>query len=386
MSHPTEKGIDPPQTLDVSHWDKYWLKWFKRLADAFPKVETYSKALTPASVAANTTAEQTFIVNGLVTSDILTVNKPSLDAGIGIVNVRVTSINTMAITYSNNTGGAIVPTLLSLDQIEKVEGKMLDMPQVECPVTHHFGAGIYIREVRIPAGTFSIGHHQNFEHMNHMVEGRVIMLNDDRTTTEVVAGATFISPAGRKVGFILEDMIWRNIYPTNETDIDKLEETYLTKSDTWVDNDQSKFDEAYLMRHEDREDFKKMLEDLDVSRGTVLSQSENESDQIPMPSGSYNISVSKSNIEGKGVFATSLIRANEIIAPARVNGKRTPVGRYTNHSLSPNAKMMAVNNDIYLVANREIKGCFGGESGDEITIDYRQAVELTISTGVLCQE
>lgn len=110
MSHPTEKGIDPPQTLDTSHWDKYWLRWFKRLADAFPKTETYSESLSPASVAANTTAEQTFTVNGLSTNDILTVNKPSLNAGLGIVNVRVSAINTLAITYSNNTGGAIVPT------------------------------------------------------------------------------------------------------------------------------------------------------------------------------------------------------------------------------------------------------------------------------------
>jgi hypothetical protein len=110
MGHPNEHGIDPPQTLGVDHWDSYWLKWLKRLTDAFPRVETYSEALTPASVAANTTAEQTFTVNGLVTSGILTVNKPSLDAGIGIVNVRVSAANTLAITYSNNTGGAIVPT------------------------------------------------------------------------------------------------------------------------------------------------------------------------------------------------------------------------------------------------------------------------------------
>lgn len=110
MAHPTQKGIDPPQTLGVEHWVSYWLKWFKRLADAFPKVETYSVTLTPVSVAANTTAEQTFTVAGLVTSDIITINKPSLDAGIGIVNVRVSAANILAISYINATGGSLTPT------------------------------------------------------------------------------------------------------------------------------------------------------------------------------------------------------------------------------------------------------------------------------------
>lgn len=105
-----EKGIDPPQTLGVSNWEAYWVKWFKRLADVFPKTETYSETLTPVSVAANTTAEQTFTVAGLTTSDIVTVNKPSLDAGIGIANARVSAVDTLAITYGNFTGGAIVPT------------------------------------------------------------------------------------------------------------------------------------------------------------------------------------------------------------------------------------------------------------------------------------
>lgn len=110
MAHIREIGIDPPQTLGVESWDSYWVLWFKRLADAFPKTSTYSADLTPTSVAANTTAEQTFTVNGLITSDVVVVNKPSLDAGIGIVNARVSAANTLAITYGNFTGGAIVPT------------------------------------------------------------------------------------------------------------------------------------------------------------------------------------------------------------------------------------------------------------------------------------
>ena len=36
--------------------------------------------------------------------------------------------------------------------------------------------------------------------------------------------------------------------------------------------------------------------------------------------------------------------------------------------------------DIYLVALRDIAGCKGGNLGEEITVDYRQALTVTIGS------
>jgi hypothetical protein len=69
----------------------------------------YDVTIDAASVAANTSAEQTFTVNGLKTTDCVVVNKPSLDAGLAIGNCRVSAANTLAITYINTTAGAINP-------------------------------------------------------------------------------------------------------------------------------------------------------------------------------------------------------------------------------------------------------------------------------------
>lgn len=104
------KGIDPPQSVGVDKWEDYWILWLKRLSDVIPKLNTYSTALTPSSVAANTTAEQTFTVTGLNSNDVVIVNKPTLNAGIGIAGVRVSADNTLAITYINATGGSLTPT------------------------------------------------------------------------------------------------------------------------------------------------------------------------------------------------------------------------------------------------------------------------------------
>jgi hypothetical protein len=85
-------------------------------------------ALSPASVGANTTAEQTFTVNGLVVGDQVAVTKPTTQAGIGIVNSRVSAANTLAITFSNNTGGGIVPTAAEVYVIEVNRPSNLPLP------------------------------------------------------------------------------------------------------------------------------------------------------------------------------------------------------------------------------------------------------------------
>jgi hypothetical protein len=74
------------------------------------KQSVISVTLSPALIVLNTTAEQTFTVNGLLPGDMVLVNKPTTQAGLGIVGSRVSAANTLAITFSNNTGSSITPT------------------------------------------------------------------------------------------------------------------------------------------------------------------------------------------------------------------------------------------------------------------------------------
>jgi hypothetical protein len=264
--------------------------------------------------------------------------------------------------------------------VEQVEAAMLALPQADAPVVHRFGPGIYIREVTIPAGVLAIGHAQRFEHMNVMLKGRVTMFNDNDngTTTELVAPLVFVGKPGRKIGYVHENMVWQNIYATTETDIEKLEATYFEKSDTWQQDQKLRNSVSALQHEVDRADYRAMLAEVGIPHELARAQSENTDDQMPMPMGSYSILAADSQIEGKGLFATSTIAADSVIAPARISGKRTPAGRYTNHSATPNAVMVQRHNgDIDLVATRQIAGCTGGQPGEEITIDYRQALRLS---------
>ena len=96
-------------------------------------------------------------------------------------------------------------------------------PQVQCEEKHHFGPNIYIKEVTMPAGALIIGKHHRMEHLCNMVSGRMFILQDDGSKKELVAPMTFMAKPGRKVAYIVETVVFQNIYSTSETDIEKLE-------------------------------------------------------------------------------------------------------------------------------------------------------------------
>lgn len=74
-----------------------------------PLASVLTQTLTPASVAANTTAEQTFTVTGLIAGTMVYVTKPSVTANLVVAGARVSAANTLAINFANNSGATITP-------------------------------------------------------------------------------------------------------------------------------------------------------------------------------------------------------------------------------------------------------------------------------------
>jgi hypothetical protein len=74
------------------------------------QIRVYTPTLTPAACASFTSAEQTFAVVGITTADKIIVNGPSCAAGSGIVNVRASNTDEIAIMFMNTTAGPVTPT------------------------------------------------------------------------------------------------------------------------------------------------------------------------------------------------------------------------------------------------------------------------------------
>jgi hypothetical protein len=76
------------------------------------KLGVFNLTLTPASVAPNTSAEQTFSTTGigLLTTDIVLVQKPTSQAGLVVGGTRVSAADQLAINFGNLTAATITPT------------------------------------------------------------------------------------------------------------------------------------------------------------------------------------------------------------------------------------------------------------------------------------
>ena len=80
-----------------------------------------------------------------------------------------------------------------------------------------------------------------------------------------------------------------------------------------------------------------------------------------------NYRVSKSEIDGDGIFSNNNFKKGDFIGYAKLNKTRTLAGRYTNHSDLNNAKFYFIkgSEDSVLIAEKDIK------KDDEILVNYR---------------
>lgn len=94
----------------------------------------------------------------------------------------------------------------------------------ELPLDHQFANGMYIRRLFIPKGSLIIGRIHKSECVNIVEKGDISVLTETGMM-RVQAGFTIVSPPGiQKVGYAHEDTIFTNIFRTDETDVDKIED------------------------------------------------------------------------------------------------------------------------------------------------------------------
>ena len=119
---------------------------------------------------------------------------------------------------------------MELERINEIEAQLLTHPQVECPVQHTFSPGVYLRTIRMPAGTFVIGHKHRTKHLNVVLSGCALVIVDGEIRRMQAPLVFESNPGVRKLLYILEDCDWATIHATDETDIAKLEEQLIEKS------------------------------------------------------------------------------------------------------------------------------------------------------------
>ena len=124
--------------------------------------------------------------------------------------------------------------------VDRLEAALLTHHAVDiegkrtCRLAHHFGPGVYAREVWRPAGTFIIGHAHKTAHLNVVVSGRLNVFMDGKVVQRK-AGDVFMSEAGvRKMTYCpadcAEGATLLTIHATTQTDLGKMEDELADKS------------------------------------------------------------------------------------------------------------------------------------------------------------
>lgn len=97
-------------------------------------------------------------------------------------------------------------------------------------IHHHFSAGVYAKETRIPAGYVLVQHAHKHDHLSILASGSVEMIVDG-VKSVVEAPACLTIAAGKHHGIkSLTDVVWYCVHATDCTDEDAIDEVLVEPS------------------------------------------------------------------------------------------------------------------------------------------------------------
>jgi SET domain len=271
--------------------------------------------------------------------------------------------HTVNVTY----GKGFEVTLPFAQKIEALQENLLQMPQADIVTTHTFKPNVYERAIRIPAWTVLTGAEHKTDYKIRLEKGTIAVNVGDEVKI-MTAPCEFDAKAGaQRVGRVFdEEVIWVDIYdnPDNCKDIAVLEERLYAVPACGLGENR-----VALMIQNAQNDYNLFVSQLGLDQAQINEIVQIENDLIDMPEG-YAVELRDSKIHGKGLFATKRFEAGEVICPGRINGKRTPAGRFINHSFDSNVIPTLVGDDINAVAKRTI------HINEELLVDYRASMRV----------
>lgn len=110
------------------------------------------------------------------------------------------------------------------ERVQRLEKALDAHEQVDCPVCHYFAPGMYAREIRIPKGTVLVGAVHKTENLAVLSAGKLQLVTDSGTVEIEAPHTLTVKPGQKNCALALEDAVWTNFFPTDETDPDKLVE------------------------------------------------------------------------------------------------------------------------------------------------------------------
>jgi hypothetical protein len=248
------------------------------------------------------------------------------------------------------------------EKVERLQEELLKMPQADVQYLHSFEPGKYIRTMIAPPWTVIVGAEHKTPYKVRLEKGS-IAVNIDEEIHFLTAPLEMDAPAGiKRVGQVFEEeLVWVDIYenPDDCTDIATIEERlYVIPECGLMSNRVPK------QLQEVKDDYALFLKEIKLNQVEMDKILAITHDLMDMPK-EFFTELRPSKIEGNGLFATKSFKMWEVVCPCRLDGKRTPGGRFVNHSHKNNLMPIKIGDDIYAIASQDIY------ANEELLLNYR---------------
>lgn len=268
--------------------------------------------------------------------------------------------------FSPDSTAVVTPELMR-QKVVVLQDELLQMPQAEIVTTHTFLPGVYERKITVPPWTVLTGAAHKTDYRVRLEKG-TIAVNIDTEVIVLTAPYEFEAKAGaQRAGRVFDDeVVWVDVYdnPDDCQDLAVLEERLYVVPECGLGDTRKR-----LAIESAQADYQLFLGQLGVDQDAMDAVVTIESDLIDMPEG-HDVELKASPVHGIGMFATRHFFAGEVICPGRLDSKRTPAGRYINHSHDANVIPHKFGDDIYAIALKDIP------VGGELFVDYRASMRV----------
>lgn len=119
-----------------------------------------------------------------------------------------------------------------IDVVRGVQQQITDNAElIDVPVIHHFAPGVYMRQMDAVAGTLVVSKMHRTEHMNILLKGSLTVATENGIELMTAPCVLKSMPGTKRIGYFHEDSSWITVHPTDETDLEIIEQQVIVPDD-----------------------------------------------------------------------------------------------------------------------------------------------------------
>jgi len=108
--------------------------------------------------------------------------------------------------------------------VDAVEEALLTLPQAYLPPDHTLTVGLYSRRLFMPAGSAIVSKIHRRQHQYVVLSGLATVLTAEGASRISAGQSGITEPGTRRILFIHEDSEWMTFHPTDQTDLESIED------------------------------------------------------------------------------------------------------------------------------------------------------------------